>query len=612
MKKAELEAIVYDTLKIPHNVKDSTLIQFGEITPVDNFSVIEELTKHRIRSTEIAKKIAQTKGLDYTFTTELQKRSYHTYKDFLLQAKHQEHTRKDITEGRLRYGNSAFRPASNEEAYLAYVQDKDPELAQFFFTKLAAQFAERDRLRHTLVLGKSGFGKSELLKQFVYQYYRQKKGYCTAIVVDPHGDLAEEIAQLKEFKNSDDIVYIDPFADPTKNWFPTLNVFDTDETDMSELDSRAQAVNNAFKSIIGTEFSDSMRALLPPCYWVLFLRPNSTMEDLIRFMDDDRNTDLIEFGKKLPYKMHREFFRSQFSNKDNSRTKVALAKKFQILMNSPNFYDCLCKSKKSSYSIRELLNSRKVVVFALPTGKLGEDTTKVLGSFLVAMITHEIFKRAYLDKSTRIPVHAYIDEFQTFIGDDPRYLEKILSQARKYGLHLTLAQQFLGQDSSAQFVSCLANNTAVQVVGFSSEFKDTNAKLIGVKSNKIAQLKTGEFYFKIGANPVFKLHASDALVRDFHPNRYMSFDEWHSVKQHLFEHYYSYVGKDPATASRKSIKPTEQEHAPDDIDVTFLNTGNVDDLPDDYIENLKKRDALPPEEVHIGERNKPVIPMDDL
>ena len=382
MRRSDLASVVYDTLKIPQDVKESMLITYGEIIPSDNMNVVEALTNTRIRAIEKAKAKAFEVGLD-DHRAALEKRSYHTFQDFCLLSRHEEPTRKDIKDRGVRYGHSTVRPSS-DEAYLAYVQDKDPELAEFFFTKLAARFAERDRLRHTLILGKSGYGKSKLLKQFIYQYYHQKKGYSTTVLIDPHGDLAQEIAQLKEFRNSDDLVFIEPYADKKNNYFPVLNVFDTNESTMQELDSRAQSVNNAFRSIIGTEFTDSMRALLPPCYWVLFLRPNSTLKDLILFMDDSRNQELVKFGmEKLPYKEHRDFFRYEFASQDNKRTKAALAKKFRILMNSPNFYDCLCKTPKTSYNIQGLLDSKKVVVFSLPLGRLGDHISSVIGSFLV-------------------------------------------------------------------------------------------------------------------------------------------------------------------------------------------------------------------------------------
>ena len=69
---------------------------------------------------------------------------------------------------------------------------------------------ERDRQRHTYVLGKSGSGKSELLKLLVYGYLR-KPGSATVVVIDPHGDLAEEIARFKEHRKSDRLIYIDPY-----------------------------------------------------------------------------------------------------------------------------------------------------------------------------------------------------------------------------------------------------------------------------------------------------------------------------------------------------------------------------------------------------------------
>ena len=100
------------------------------------------------------------------------------------------------------------------------------------------------------------------------------------------------------------------------------------------------------------------------------------------------------------------------------------------------------EDKREKEQLREMIASAERMVSRTPSGKLGKNTARTLGSFLVAMITHEIFKRANQpDKRKRVPVHCYIDEFQTFIGEDPIYLETILSEARKYGLNLTVANQ---------------------------------------------------------------------------------------------------------------------------------------------------------------------------
>ena len=99
---------------------------------------------------------------------------------------------------------------------------------------------ERDRQRHTYVLGKSGSGKSELLKLLVYGYLR-KPGSATVVVIDPHGDLAEEIARFKEHRKSDRLIYIDPYLDGIGGRMPTINPFELRDTGPQAIDIAAVA-----------------------------------------------------------------------------------------------------------------------------------------------------------------------------------------------------------------------------------------------------------------------------------------------------------------------------------------------------------------------------------
>src|SRR5512132_1412618 len=133
-----------------------------------------------------------------------------------------------------------------------------PTWPAFFFARLAMLMPERDRQRHTYVLGKSGSGKSELLKLLVYGYLR-KPGSATVVVIDPHGDLAEEIARFKEHRKNDRLIYIDPYLDGIGGRMPTINPFELRDTGPQAIDIAAQSMLEAFKQIL--------RNTALPCRW---------------------------------------------------------------------------------------------------------------------------------------------------------------------------------------------------------------------------------------------------------------------------------------------------------------------------------------------------------
>jgi hypothetical protein len=110
---------------------------------------------------------------------------------------------------------------------------------------------------------------SELLKLLVYGYIR-KPGSATVVIIDPHGDLAEEIARFKEHRKSDRLIYIDPYLDGISGRMPTINPFDLRDTGPQVIDIAAQSMVEAFKQILGnTALALQMEALLIPCVSVL-------------------------------------------------------------------------------------------------------------------------------------------------------------------------------------------------------------------------------------------------------------------------------------------------------------------------------------------------------
>ena len=247
------------------------------------------------------------------------------------------------------------------------------DLACFFFARLAARMPERDRQRHTYVLGKSGSGKSELLKLLVYGYIR-KPGSATVVVIDPHGDLAEEIARFKEHRKSDRLIYIDPYLDGSGGRMPTINPFDLRDTGPQSIDIAAQSMLEAFKQILrNTALTLQMEALLIPCISVLLNRRGSTLLDLQRFMNDHRNGDLVRLGERSDNLAQRLFFRDRFFEKTFDATKASIATKIQSLLNSRTFFHLTVG--ESTLDIGEALDSRKLLIFNLAKGKLGPETS---------------------------------------------------------------------------------------------------------------------------------------------------------------------------------------------------------------------------------------------
>ena len=135
----------------------------------------------------------------------------------------------------------------------------------------------------------------------------------------------------------------------------------------------------------------------------------------------------------------------------------------------------------------------------------GEDQVAVaIGRLIVTSILGVVMKRGRLSSAEReqcVPVHLFIDEAHNYAHPS---LQTILSESRKYRLHLTLATQFLSQFSNGKLKNNIESNTAIKLAGLQARGTASakeNAKLMGVSSEEISKLQVGEFYLQAENTP---------------------------------------------------------------------------------------------------------------
>jgi hypothetical protein len=533
----------YKLLPMPET-DDPEALTVGEFCPGDSAPLVLELS--RLRCQQLAN-TARLPFLHPDISRVVAEMRFHTYEDFLLTLKHGAPKKGDyITAG---HSLNGFEPRL--AGYLAYLQKNAPDLHGFFFRRLQARIPEDDRRRHTYVLGKSGSGKSELLKVLVHGYLR-KPGFCTVVIIDPHGDFAEEVAKFRENRDSDRLIFIDPYLSP--GYTPTVNPLYLRDHSPQNVDITAQALVDAFKQILdNTSLTVQMEALLVPCLTVLLLRENSTLIDLQRFLNDEKNDDLVSLGKQSQHPAHRLFFRDRFYERTFAATKASISTKLQSLLNSQTFYHLTVG--RNTVDLEAVLNGKKLVVFNLAKGKLGSDTSEAFGRFLLALMQSAILKRAQSAKGQRVPVHLFIDEFQTYISPS---IAEILAESRKYGLHLTMAQQYLGQQMDTDFRRGILANTQVKMTGMSAnDSRAAIAKETGIGESDLAGLGKGQFYVKVGNRPAFKLYVPSLLIGTKHA---MAAKDWQTVKTRQLENYYRRLSQpQPAAPDNRGGDPKEYE-----------------------------------------------------
>lgn len=347
--------------------------------------------------------------------------------------------------------------------------------------------------RHAYIVGGSGSGKSELMKLLVHHLINAKEAQnYSAVVIDPHGDLADEIARFGGKNAEKRVIYFNPAL--SKFETPSIDIFNPPNFEEETIDTMAGNLADAFSEIVAdSSLSAQMRTLLIPCISVLLRRKNSSLQDLQRFMIEDQNADLLKLGQQSPNSGQAAFFRVGFMEKTYETTKRSVYTRLQTLLNSTVFRRMI--NPAASLSLEAELNAGKIIVFSLAKASLGNDVSQAFGRLLIAQIKNLGFRRQFTPKGQRTPTFVFVDECQNFVGES---IEDTLTELRKYGIHMVLANQVIGQNMSSQLTNILLSNTAVKITGYNGDKSlAIMAKETGAEMPELKKLTTGKFWAKV-------------------------------------------------------------------------------------------------------------------
>jgi hypothetical protein len=300
---------------------------------------------------------------------------------------------------------------------------------------------QQDRRRHMYIIGKSGSGKSEFIKSLAKQDIEEGRGVC---IMDPHGELAREMLDFVPRERADDVIYFSP-ADYDRPMGLNMLEYNPEYPQQKEL-----AVAEMLK-IFDRLFD--LKATGGPMF-EYYMR-----NALHLIMDDpESGSTLMEIPKVLA---DEEFRRLKLSRCKNQQVKDFWIKEAQkaggesSLANmvpyiasklapfiSNEFMRPIIGQQKSAFNIREAMDSQKIVLLDLAKGKIGDLNAYLLGMVFVGKILNAALERGDMNPKDRKDFYLYIDEFQNFLTDS---VSSILSEARKYGLNLVIAHQFIGQ-----------------------------------------------------------------------------------------------------------------------------------------------------------------------
>jgi hypothetical protein len=291
-----------------------------------------------------------------------------------------------------------------------------------------------DRRRHLYVLGKSGSGKSCLLQLLIKDDIEKGRG-CA--VLDPHGDLVDDILRLIPQHRINDVVLFDP---SNKDFAPSFNPM---APVRPELKLRvAMSFLDSFKRVFGADWSERMDHVLRYAVLGLLSAPGSNLVSLRRMLADEKfRGDIVRQARDESVKRFwlREFVarRKEFEEGPISR----LLNRLDELLATDTLRHILGQDT-NLFDFRDLMDNQKIVLLKVSKGVLGSENATLLGSMLVWKIYEAAMSRADIPAEDRQDFSLYVDEFQNFATES---FGEILSEARKYNLSLTFANQFLSQ-----------------------------------------------------------------------------------------------------------------------------------------------------------------------
>lgn len=294
-----------------------------------------------------------------------------------------------------------------------------------------------DRRRHMYIIGRTGTGKSEFMKNLIIQDIQAGEGVA---LIDPHGDLIDDLLKFIPKARADDVVLFEPFDQEHPMGLNMLEVKSAEEKDFAVQEMIAIFYKLFPPEIIGPMFEHNMRNVM------LTLMADSeypgTIAEIPRmFTDSEFQRYKLEKVKDVVVRAFWEQEMAKTTEFHKSEMLGYLISKVGRFVENEMMRNIIGQAH-SAFDFREIMDSGRILLINLSKGRTGEINSKLLGLIVVSKLQMAALSRADLPENKRRDFYLYIDEFQNFVTDS---LATILSEARKYRLSLIMAHQYISQ-----------------------------------------------------------------------------------------------------------------------------------------------------------------------
>lgn len=379
----------------------------------------------------------------------------------------------------------------------AYGQVNPAETSFFGRTNYESEFEakrfifglkRKDRRRHLYIVGKSGVGKSKLLELLIRQDISYGHGLC---LMDPHGDVIASILDYIPRERIQDVILIDP---SDTQWPVSFNPLQNVEPEMKH--QVTQGLIEVMEKQFGANWTPRLEHVFRFTCLALLDYPGATMRGMISMLTDRnyRQKAVEHIGDEMVKRFWAVEF-ADWSEKFDTDAIIPLVNKLGQFLSNP-LLRYIFGQQKNKIDLEKIMNERKILLINLSKGKLGEENSSFFGSMFVTKIYQAGMARTTIREDDRKDFYFYVDEFYNVVTDT---FINILTEARKYGLCLTVAHQYRAQlqpQIMATFLGNVASMIIFRLGGDDAGFFEKEMTPI-FKAKDMINLGMQEFYVKM-------------------------------------------------------------------------------------------------------------------
>jgi hypothetical protein len=366
-------------------------------------------------------------------------------------------------------------------------------------TDIGLTAAERER--HVYVIGGTGNGKTTMLQYGIVQDIQNGKGVA---VIDPHGDMAKTLLKYIPEERIDDVIYFNP---RDVDYPIGLNLLELPPglsgSDLAmEKDRVTESVVSVLRKIFSEDDSGGHRIeyVLRNTIHTAMTIEGATIFTVLRLLTDSTY-------RKVAIRTLKDDYLKRFWNEeigkagDMQRVKMSAGVTNKLgRFQSSIAAQRMLGQKKSTINFDDILNSGKILICNLSKGAIGEDTSSLFGTAILTQLQMAAWRREEMEPEHRRPFYIYVDEFQNFATTT---FVQLLSEARKYRVFVTMAEQSTAQQEDQRMVETILNNVGTVVCFRTGSPADERLMLPRfspyVEEGEILNLPTYNFYARLSA-----------------------------------------------------------------------------------------------------------------